>query len=126
MQGDLMKRDKSFHVQSTGGSRVPRLLAGALMVVAMIVCAEPVQGRVIHMVIEADETMNAFEVKRKFETAVKSTDGFNYKSVEVDPIASESYALLDSLVRRGLLETEKVAVSEGGVLLEPVGGEVGA
>lgn len=126
MQGDLMKRDKSSHVQARGGSRRPRLPAAALMVVAMIVCAEPVQARVIHMVIEADETMNAFEVKRKFETAVKSTDGFNYESVEVDPIASESYALLDSLVRRGLLETEKVAVSEGGVLLEPVAGEVGA
>ncbi len=82
-------------------------------------------GRVIHLVVEADSTMKAFEVKHKFETARNSTEGFNFEAIQVEPIAPEAYLLLDSLVRRGLLELGEVEAKEGGVLIEPVRGEPG-
>ena len=83
-------------------------------------------GRVIHLAIEADETMNAFEVGRKFETAKNSTTDFNYANIDVAPIEAESYQLLDSLVRRGLLATSERTADEAGVVIEPVRGEPGA
>ena len=96
----------------------------AVCLAATSSAAEP--GRVIHLAVEADETMNAFEVARKFKTARDSTTDFNYAGIDVAPIESEAYQLLDSLVRRGLLATTERAADEAGVLIEPVRGDPGA
>lgn len=81
--------------------------------------------RVIHLAIEADETMNALEVSRKFKTAKNSTTNFNYANIDVAPIEGASYLLLDSLVRRGLLAAGERTADETGVVIEPVRGDPG-
>jgi hypothetical protein len=100
-----------------------RWLLGVVLVAA--ICSRSVQARDIYLAIEAHESMTAYQVTRKFETAMSSTVGFNYKSISVEPIEPEAYQLLDSLVRRGLLATTKVKVGEDGALVEPLRGVPG-
>jgi hypothetical protein len=89
------------------------------------VCLAAETGRVIHLAIEADEAMNAVEVARKFDTARNSTTDFNYANIDVAPIEAESYQLLDSLVRRGLLAAGEQSAGETGIVIEPVRGDPG-
>ena len=58
------------------------------------------EGRVIQLAIQAEPHMNAFEVQNNFTLARDSTRGFNFGEVTVDPIDSNSFVLLSSIVRR--------------------------
>lgn len=81
------------------------------------------EGRVIHLVVQADPDMNAFEVGNKFVTARASTPGFNFEDHSVDPIDPESYRLLSSIVRRGRITSEAAAEDKTSVLVEPLKGQ---
>jgi hypothetical protein len=83
-------------------------------------------GRVIHLVVQADPDMNAFEVGNKFVTARASTPGFNFEEHSVDPIAPESYRLLSSIIRSGRIASEAEADDATSVLVEPLKGQEGA
>jgi len=81
--------------------------------------------RVIQLAVQTDPGMNAFEVENKFKVARDSTKGFNYGEISVDPIDPESYVLLSSIVRRGVLQAAPATGSARGVLLEPIRGQDG-
>lgn len=83
-------------------------------------------SRVIHLVVQADPDMNAFEVGNKFVTARDSTPGFNFEEHTVDPIDPESYRLLSSIIRSGRLVADTAADDNTSVLVEPLKGQEGA
>jgi len=83
-------------------------------------------SRVIHLLVQTDPNMKAFEVGNKFETARDSTTGFSFREHSVDPVDPESYVLLSSIVRRGTLRTAPVEDDPTGVLIEPLKGQDGA
>ena len=82
--------------------------------------------RVIHLLVQTDPNMKAFEVGNKFVTARDSTTGFSFKEHSVDPVDPESYVLLSSIVRRGTLRAAPVQDDPTGVLIEPLKGQDGA
>lgn len=81
--------------------------------------------RVIQLAIQADPDMNAFEVENKFTTARASTLGFNYAEITVEPIDPSSWALISSIVRRGILQSAATPDDPRGVLVEPLRGQDG-
>lgn len=83
-------------------------------------------SRVIHLLVQTDPNMKAFEVGNKFETARDSTTGFSFKEHSVDPVDPESYILLSSIVRRGTLRAAPIQDDPTGVLIEPLKGQDGA
>jgi len=84
------------------------------------------EGRVIQLAIQAEPHMNAFEVQNNFTLARDSTRGFNFGEVTVDPIDSNSFVLLSSIVRRGVLQSAPSADDPRGVIVEPLRGQDGA
>jgi len=89
-------------------------------------CCQAQTSRVIHLVVQADPDMNAFEVGNKFLTARSSTPGFNFEEHTVDPIDPESYRLLSSIIRSGRLSAETAADDTSSVMVEPLKGQEGA
>jgi hypothetical protein len=88
--------------------RVPRMV-GRIVAVTLAVFAASVMparaclaqprsssapGRVIHLLVQTDPNMKAFEVGNKFITARDSTAGFSFVEHTVDPVDAESYLLV--------------------------------
>ena len=108
-----------------------RVLVGTLF--AIVISLGPLQtctaeptSRVIHLLVQTDPNMKAFEVGNKFVTARDSTTGFSFVEHTVDPIDPESYLLLSSIVRRGTLTSTPIKDDPSGVLIEPMKGHDGA
>ncbi|MEI6165266.1 MAG: hypothetical protein WCR23_12880 [Planctomycetota bacterium] len=105
-------------------------LAATIFLWPAIVAVRPAQGadpdRVIYMVIQADPTTTASEIKSKFDTARKETNGCTYKDCVVEPIAPEAYLTLRSIVTKGLATMRAAAADTKEVLIEPLKGEDGA
>lgn len=83
-------------------------------------------SRVIHLLVQTDPNMKAFEVGNKFKTARDSTTGFSFLEHTVDPVDPESYVLLSSIVRSGTLRSASLGDDPTGVLIEPLKGQDGA
>lgn len=120
--------------------RVPRMV-GRIVAVTLAVFAASVMparaclaqprsssapGRVIHLLVQTDPNMKAFEVGNKFITARDSTTGFSFVEHTVDPVDAESYLLVSSIIRRGTLKTAPMSDDPSGVLIEPLKGQDGA
>ena len=102
------------------------MLAVAVNVGSLQPCIAEPTSRVIHMLVQTDPNMKAFEVGNKFVTARDSTTGFSFVEHTVDPVDPESYLLLNSIVRRGTLRSTPIQDDQTGVLIEPMKGHDGA
>jgi hypothetical protein len=103
----------------------PKTFAILLGVLTATAAALADDNRVIQLAVQTDPGMNAFEVENKFTVARDSTSGFNFAGIAVDPIDSNSFVLLSSIVRRGILEAAPVTAEPQGVLVEPLRGQDG-
>lgn len=101
-------------------------LAAGLAAAETTLAEPPAAGRVIHLLVQTDPNMRAFEVGNKFVTARDATSGFNFAEHSIDPVYPESYLLLNSIVRRGTLATTPIQDDPTGVLIEPLKGQDGA
>lgn len=97
----------------------------AVMTAAAGICHAQ-QDRIIHLVVQTDPNLNAFEVENKFKTARDSTNGFSFKDIKVHPVDPESYVMLSSIMRNGQLEDRRDEKQRSGVLVEPVKSQQGA
>ena len=102
------------------------MLAVAVNVGSLQPCIAEPTSRVIHMLVQTDPNMKAFEVGNKYVTARDSTTGFSFVEHTVDPVDPESYLLLNSIVRRGTLRSTPIQDDQTGVLIEPMKGHDGA
>jgi hypothetical protein len=128
----LHVRNLFMHL-STARFLFPNCIASrafSVVMVAAAVCrpcvAQPVSpGRVIHLLVQTDPGMKAFEVGNKFVTARDSTSGCSFIEHSVDPVDPESYLLISSIIRQGALKATSIKDDPTGVLIEPLKGQDG-
>ena len=84
------------------GAAVVGVLAGLAGVAAAPEPAVSAESRVIYMVIQAEPTTTMGEVKEKFELARQATKGCNVREVLIEPIDPQAFAVLRSILQRGL------------------------